>query len=181
MNKPRGVVTTASDEKGRDTVYTILSADSANGRSWIAPVGRLDKASEGALLLTNDSQWAARITAPESHLDKTYHVQVRALADEEILATLMRGVRMPDGETLRLKQVRRLRAGEKNCWLEIILDEGKNRHIRRMMEALGVEVLRLIRVAIGPLQLGDLAKGEHRALTTAEKRMLDRAMRKPNS
>ena len=180
MNKPRGVVTTASDEKGRDTVYTILSADSANGRSWIAPVGRLDKASEGVLLLTNDSQWAARITAPESHLDKTYHVQVRALADEEILATLMRGVRMPDGEILRVKQVRRLRAGEKNCWLEIILDEGKNRHIRRMMEALGVEVLRLIRVAIGPLQLGDLAKGEHRALTTAEKRMLDRAMRKPN-
>jgi 23S rRNA pseudouridine2605 synthase len=172
MNKPRGVVTTASDEKGRETVYTALDA-----RPWVAPIGRLDKASEGLLLLTNDSEWGARISAPETHLDKTYHVQVGTVAEEEFIQALIRGVKTKDGEVLRAKQARRLRAGEKNCWLEIVLDEGKNRQIRRMIEAMGVEVLRLVRVAVGPLYLGDLARGEHRSLTAAEKRMLDRAMR----
>jgi 23S rRNA pseudouridine2605 synthase len=172
MNKPRGIVTTASDEKGRSTVYAVLGA-----KRWVAPVGRLDKASEGLLLLTNDSEWGARIAAPETHLDKTYHVQVGTVAEEEFVRALVRGVKTKDGEVLRAKQARRLRAGEKNCWLEIVLDEGKNRQIRRMIEAMGVEVLRLMRVAVGPLQLGDLARGEHRSLTAAEKRTLDRAMR----
>ena len=143
---------------------------------WVAPVGRLDKASEGLLLLTNDSEWGARITAPETHLNKTYHVQVGTVADEEFIRVLVQGVRTKDGEILRAKEVRHLRAGQKNCWVEIVLDEGKNRQIRRMIETLGVEVLRLARVAIGPLQLGDLPKGEHRSLTSDEKRMLDRAM-----
>ena len=180
MNKPRGVVTTASDEKGRETVYALLDKGKKVPEArtpWLAPVGRLDKASEGLLLLTNDSEWGARIAAPETHLDKTYHVQVATVADEEFRQTLVRGVKAKDGEVLRATQARRLRAGEKNCWLEIVLDEGKNRQIRRMMEAMGVEVLRLVRVAIGPLQLGDLAKGEHRTLTGDEKRMLDRAVR----
>ncbi len=184
LNKPRGVVTTASDEKGRETVYDMMNNSSANRtmslakhQPWVAPVGRLDQASEGLLLLTNDSEWGARITAPETHLNKTYHVQIATLADEEFVQTLVRGVEAKDGEWLRAKQARRLRAGEKNCWLEIVLDEGKNRQIRRMIEAMGVEVLRLVRVAIGPLQLGDHAKGEHRLLTADEKRMLDRAMR----
>jgi 23S rRNA pseudouridine2605 synthase len=185
LNKPRAVVTTASDEKARETVYTTLSAKpSASQKTlpgknppWVAPVGRLDKASEGLLLLTNDSEWGARITAPETHLDKTYHVQVGIVADEGFLRALVRGLKAKDGEVLRAKQARRLRAGQKNCWLELVLDEGKNRQIRRMMEGMGVEVLRLVRVAIGPLQLGDLAKGEHRALTPDEKRMLDRAVR----
>jgi len=198
LHKPRGAVTTASDEKGRETVYTLLAPSSARGTDlripdrripdlqikdlpWIAPVGRLDKASEGLLLLTNDSQWAARITAPETHLDKTYHVQVGAIADEDLVQALVRGVTAKYGGVLRAKRARRLRAGEKNCWLEIILDEGKNRQIRRMMEAVNIEVLRLLRVAIGPLQLGNLAKGEHRTLTVEEKRMLDRAMRKQPS
>lgn len=172
MNKPRGVVTTASDEKGRGTVYALLDA-----KPWIAPVGRLDKASEGLLLFTNDSEWGARISAPETHLDKTYHVQVGMVAEEEFIQALIRGVKTKDGEVLLAKQARRQRAGLKNCWLEIVLDEGKNRQIRRMVEALGVEVLRLVRVAIGPLQLGDLTTGEHRPLTGNEKRMLDRAMR----
>ncbi len=184
MNKPRGVVTTASDEKGRKTVYAMLKTVPFAGRnntevqptSWVAPVGRLDKASEGLLLLTNDSEWGARIAAPETHLDKTYHVQVGTVANGEMIQELLRGVKTKDGEILRARQARSLRAGQKNCWLEIILDEGKNRQIRRMMESVGVEVLRLVRVAIGPLQLGKLAKGECRALSPAEKRMLDRAM-----
>ena len=179
MNKPRGVVTTAADEKDRKTIYTLLSAGKnvqQENAPWVAPVGRLDKASEGLLLLTNDSEWGARIAAPETHLDKTYHVQVNRVVDAEFVQTLTRGVDTKDGEVLRAKQARLLRAGKKNCWLEIVLDEGKNRQIRRMMEVLGVEVLRLLRVAIGPLQLGDLAKGEHRALTGDEKRGLDRAM-----
>ncbi len=169
------------DEKNRSTVYTILNASSdrpsAANRSWVAPVGRLDKASEGLLFLTNDSEWGARITAPETHLDKTYHVQIGAIADEKFVQTLILGVKARNGELLQAKQARCLRTGEKNCWLEIVLDEGKNRQIRRMMESMGVTVLRLIRVAIGPLQLGDLAKGERRKLTAEEKRMLDRAMR----
>jgi 23S rRNA pseudouridine2605 synthase len=148
---------------------------------WVAPVGRLDKASEGLLLLTNDSEWAARIAAPQTCLDKTYHVQVGTIATEPFIQSLLRGVKTKDGEVLRVKQARRLREGQKNSWVEIVLDEGKNRQIRRMMEALGVEVLRLLRVSIGTLQLGDLAKGQHRPLTTAEKRMLDRAMRERNA
>jgi 23S rRNA pseudouridine2605 synthase len=185
MNKPRGIVTTASDEEGRETVYDVLRkagskkqrAGAEDSLSWVAPVGRLDKASEGLLLLTNDSEWGARIAAPETHLDKTYHVQVALVADEEFIQMLIGGVKLKDGEVLRAKQARCLRAGQKNCWLEIVLDEGKNRQIRRMIEAVGVKVLRLIRVAIGPLLLGDLEKGEHRPLTQDEKRVLDRAAR----
>jgi 23S rRNA pseudouridine2605 synthase len=172
LNKPRGIVTTAADEKGRETVYSLLPQD----WEWIAPVGRLDKASEGLLLLTNDSAWAARVTNPETHLDKTYHVQVSCVPDTPLIDSLLRGVETPQGERLRAKDARLLRAGEKNAWLEIVLDEGKNRQIRRMLDALGVEVLRLVRVAIGPLQLGVLAKGAYRELTPQEKSLLLRAM-----
>jgi 23S rRNA pseudouridine2605 synthase len=174
LNKPRGIVTTASDEKGRDTVYSLLGVE----LPWVAPVGRLDKASEGLLLLTNDSEWAAHVTAPETHLDKTYHVQIGKIADATLLETLKNGVRTKEGETLRVKGASLLRQGERNSWLEIILDEGKNRHIRRMLETLGIEVLRLIRVAIGPLVLGALAKGAVRHLKAEEKLALDRAMKK---
>jgi 23S rRNA pseudouridine2605 synthase len=147
---------------------------------WIAPIGRLDKASEGLLLLTNDSEWAARITAPETLLHKTYHVQINAIADEALLRKLRNGIRTSDGEFLRVKNVRVLRQSQRHSWLEIVLDEGKNRHIRRMLEELKVEVLRLVRVAIGPLALGDLPKGAARPLEQEEKHALDRAMRTPN-
>jgi 23S rRNA pseudouridine2605 synthase len=176
MNKPRGVVTTASDEKGRDTVYAVLKKAN-DSLPWVAPVGRLDKASEGLVLLTNDSEWGARIAAPETHLEKTYHVQIDKVVDETFTQAIVNGVGVGGGEVLRAAEARLLRAGEKNCWLEIVLDEGKNRQIRRVLEALGAEVLRLMRVAIGPLPLGNLAKGGFRALTKEEKRMLDRAMR----
>lgn len=173
LNKPRGIVTTASDEKGRDTVYSLLPS----GLPWVAPIGRLDQASEGLLLLTNDSEWAARITDPATHLDKTYHVQISALANASLMEALERGVEVTEGETLEAKRSSLLRAGQKHSWLEIVLDEGKNRQIRRMLDALGVEVLRLIRVSIGPLQLEDLAKGEHRPLRDEEKLELDHALR----
>jgi 23S rRNA pseudouridine2605 synthase len=173
MNKPRGLVTTAADEKGRDTVYSLLPDDLA----WVAPVGRLDQASEGLLLFTNDSEWAARIASPGSHLDKTYHVQISTVADRRLLERLERGVDVSSGEVLKARRAALLRSAEKHSWLEIVLDEGKNRQIRRMLDALGVEVLRLVRVAIGPLQLGDLAKGAYRELQREEKHQLDHAGR----
>jgi 23S rRNA pseudouridine2605 synthase len=182
MNKPRGVVTSARDEKGRDTVYSLL----LKNEQWVAPVGRLDKASEGLLLLTNDSEWGSRITSPETHVEKTYHVQVSAAADEALIKRLTSGVKVAlddralgssgDREGEELLQVKRaaaIRVGKKNSWLEIVLDEGKNRQIRRLLGALGIEVRRLVRVAIGPLQLGDLTKGKVRELTREEKSTLD--------
>jgi 23S rRNA pseudouridine2605 synthase len=175
MNKPRGVLTTASDEKGRETVYGVMQR-AGKSLPWVAPVVRLDKASEGLLLLTNDSEWGARITAPETHLEKTYHVQIGKVVDESFTQAMMNGIKSAEGDFLRAAQARLLRVGEKNCWLEVVLDEGKNRQIRRMLEALGVEVLRLMRVAIGPLQLGKLAKGDFRPLSAEEKLGLDRAM-----
>ena len=171
MNKPRGVITSASDEKRRDTVYSYLGDDVP----WVGPVGRLDKASEGMLLLTNDSEWAGKITAPDTHLDKTYQVQIATVADEEVLSSMVHGVATRNG-TLRVKRAAILRAGEKNSWLEIVLDEGRNRQIRRILEGLEVEVLRLVRVAIGSLSLGELKKGGVRPLSPDEKRALDEAM-----
>ena len=177
LNKPRGVVTTASDEKGRETVYARLDEHFP----WVAPVGRLDKASEGLLLLTNDSEWAARVLAPETHLDKTYHVHIGAVADGALVESITKGTRIDDGNLLRAKGVQILRGGAKNTWLEIVLDEGKNRQIRRMLSQLGINVLRLLRVAIGPVQLGDLPKGASRPLTDTERLALDRAMRQASA
>lgn len=173
LNKPRGVVTTASDEQDRRTVYDLLPLD----LPWVGPVGRLDKASEGLLLLTNDSDWAAGITDPANHVDKKYHVQVDCLVDSAVLERMARGVSV-DGQLLGVKAANLLRSGNKNCWLEIILDEGKNRQIRRLLNSLGMEVLRLVRVAIGPVELGELKKGAVRSITTAEKRALEQGMRR---
>jgi 23S rRNA pseudouridine2605 synthase len=176
LNKPRGVVTTASDERERGTVYDLLPRDTP----WIGPVGRLDKASEGLLLLTNDSGWSAKITDPASHLDKKYHAQVNCVADEALLEKIARGASVKNLDSakplcdLRAKAAIILRHGDKNSWLEITLDEGKNRQIRRLLESAGVEVLRLVRVSIGPLQLGDLKKGASRQLSVDEKLQIDR-------
>lgn len=164
LNKPRGLVTTLHDEHGRDTVYRCF--DGA-GLGFIAPVGRLDKASEGLLLFSNDPEWASRITSPDSGPDKTYHVQVDRIPDTTMLASMHAGV-VCERETLKAKSVRLLRSGEKNAWLEVVLDEGRNRQIRRLLAAFNIGVLRLLRVAVGPLQLGDLAKGQWRALTNEE-------------
>jgi len=175
MNKPRGLLTTTSDEKGRQTVYSVL-AKSGENLPWVAPVGRLDKASEGLLLLTNDSEWGSRIASPDTHLEKTYHVQLGLVAEDSLVGAIVDGVRTDDQECLRATKCSLLRSGEKNSWIEISLEEGKNRQIRRMLGVLGVEILRLVRISIGPLQLGKLAKGTYRQLTADEKLLLDRAM-----
>lgn len=168
LNKPRGLVTTRRDEKGRKTIYSLLP----DPQDWLAPVGRLDMASEGLLLLTNDSAWGARIASPEGHISKTYHVQIDAVADRELVDRLGEGIRTADGDFLAVKSAGPLRRGKKNSWLQIVLDEGKNRHIRRMFSELGIEVLRLVRVGIGSVQLGDLPKGKIRPLTDGEKQAL---------
>ena len=172
LNKPKGYVTTMSDPEKRPTVMDLIRG--VKGRVY--PIGRLDYASEGLLLLTNDSEWAARVTAPETHLHKTYHVQINAMADEALLQQMRNGIRASDDDFLCVKNVRVLRSGERNSWIEIVLDEGKNRHIRRMLNALKIEALRLVRVAIGPLALGDLPKTATRALKPEEKQALDRVM-----
>lgn len=169
FNKPRGLIVSAADERGRDTVYTALAAA---GLPWLGPVGRLDKASEGLLLLSNDTGWAAAITDPVSHLEKTYHVQVAGQPDAAVLAAMKTGI-ADGGDVLKARRVALLRAGEKNAWLEVVLDEGRNRHIRRLLAALGFDVLRLIRVAIGSLALGDLPKGQWRRLSADEVRAVD--------
>jgi len=163
LNKPRGLVTTVSDDQGRATVFDCL----APNLPFVSPVGRLDKASEGLLLFTNDTKWATRVTEPLEHLDKTYHVQIDRPAEDTLLQRMVKGVH-DRGDSLSAKQAAVLRSGPRNSWLTIVLDEGKNRHIRRLLEALDVRVLRLVRVAIGPLQLGDLPKGSSRVLTETE-------------
>jgi 23S rRNA pseudouridine2605 synthase len=164
LNKPRGLVTTTRDEQDRATVYRCFEG---TGLRWLAPVGRLDKASEGLLLFCNDPEWAARVSGAANGPDKTYHVQVDAIPDAAMLASLRHGVDC-DGELLRAKQVSLLRTGHRNAWLEIVLDEGRNRQIRRLLAAIGIGVKRLVRVSIGTLALGDLPKGAWRELAAGE-------------
>ena len=169
LNKPRGLVTTARDERGRDTVYRCFENAQIEGRPlpWLAPVGRLDQASEGLLLFCNAPEWAARITDPDTGPDKTYHVQIDAIPDDALLAAFERGTEQ-EGDWLRAKSARLLRSGERNAWIEIVLDEGRNRQIRRLLAAFDIAVLRLVRIAIGELAMGDLAKGQWRRLSEDE-------------
>ena len=172
LNKPRGLVTTRHDPQGRPTVYDCLKhLDHAH----LSPVGRLDKASEGLLLFTNDTEFAQALLDPETHVPKTYHVQIDRLVAPEKLAAFKNGVEH-DGDMLQARRANILREGDRNAWLEIELDEGKNRQIRRMLETLDIEVLRLVRVAIGELPLGELPKGEIRPLTDDEVQMLRNAI-----
>lgn len=164
LNKPRGLVCTRHDERGRATVYECVRD---SGLPWLAPVGRLDQASEGLLLLSNDPGWAAAITDPAVGLIKTYHVQIDRPADAA-LAVRLRDDVVDAGERLSAVDVQVLRSGSATAWLEIQLDQGRNRQIRRMLAAHGIDVLRLVRVAIGDLPLGDLAKGCWRSLSRAE-------------
>lgn len=165
LHKPTGYVTTASDERGRATVYELLPA----GHTWLAPVGRLDRDTSGLLLFTNDSDLADAITAPASKLPKTYVARCRGRLRDEAIAALAAGVPLRDGPTLPA-QVRRVGDADDDhtTMLELVLVEGRNRQVRRMIEAIGSEVLTLHRRRIGPLELGDLPLGEARPTTPGE-------------
>ncbi len=169
LNKPRGLVTTRDDPQERATVYDCLEGLDL---PFVVPVGRLDKASEGLLLMTNDTRWAQRLLDPASNVGKTYHVQIDRVPEPHMLDRMKAGM-MLDGERLSAKEARIIREGRRNVWLEVVLTEGRNRQIRRLLGAVGAEVLRLVRVSVGGLALGDLAKGAVRLLTPAEKAMLD--------
>ncbi len=164
LNKPRGLVTTRHDPEGRETVYACLK-DHADAH--ISPVGRLDKASEGLLLFTNDTAFAQALLDPETHVAKIYHVQIDRVADAALVAALENGV-AHDGEYLKAAKAEILRQGDRHSWLSITLEEGRNRQIRRMLEALDIACLRLVRVAIGAITLGSLEKGSARALSETE-------------
>ena len=171
LNKPRGLVTTRDDPQGRPTIYQCLEGSVL---PFVAPVGRLDKASEGLLLLTNDSRWSARLLDPASHVEKVYHVQVKGVIDATSVSRIAAGAtESSSGERLDVVRASLLRVGSRSsAWVEIVLDEGRNRHIRRLLSELGIEVLRLIRISIGPLTLGALPKGEWRVLSGSEVRSL---------
>jgi 23S rRNA pseudouridine2605 synthase len=127
--------------------------------------------SKGLLLFSNDPAWAARVTQPSSGPDKTYHVQIDRVPDAALLENLERGAQV-DGKLLRAKKASLVRGGQKNAWLEIVLDEGRNRQIRRLLSTFEIAVLRLVRVSVGHLELGDLAKGAWRTLSEQEIELL---------
>jgi len=165
--KPKGVMTSHGDPSGRKTVYDFLSSLGEEGK-WVAPVGRLDKDTSGLLLLTNDTEFAGFVTSPESHVPKTYLVKASGLMSDETIAGLNAGVEMKRGDFARPLSVSRLEDRGKYTWLEVVLTEGKNREVRRMIEAVGFKVLKLVRTRIGPLSLAGLEVGKCRPLTAAE-------------
>ncbi len=163
LYKPKGYLTTWKDPEGRPTVYDLL----ADAGAWLAPVGRLDLDTSGLLLLTNDTALAERLTNPEYHIPKTYQLKASTLLSDEQIEQLRRGVVLSDGPT-RPAVVTRLRDSGKYTHLELVLTEGRNRQVRRMIEAVGSKVLKLVRTAIGPIRIGDLPIGHWRPLTAAE-------------
>ena len=169
LHKPRGVVTTMSDPEGRPTVAGLVRGL----RTRVYPVGRLDYDSEGLLLLTDDGDLARDLMHPGSGVEKRYLAKVRGRPDPEALRRLSRGIPL-DGRRTGPARVRLLRAGE-NPWLEIVIAEGRNRQVRRMLQAVGHPVQKLRRTAYGGVELGTLEPGAYRALTPAELRKLRRA------
>ena len=172
-NKPAQVVSTAKDPQGRKTVIDLLPAPFKTARLY--PVGRLEYFSEGLLLLTDDGELTLRLTHPRYHLPKTYRVTVREEPTRTMLETMRRGMTLAEGEHLAPVQARLLEG--KEFVLEMVLNQGVNRQIRRMCRDLGLTILRLVRVGIGPLQLGDLAPGAVRELSRNDLAALEKAVR----
>jgi len=167
LYKPKGYLTTYHDPEGRPTVYDLIEEAGA----WLAPVGRLDLDTSGLLLLTNDTDFAERIQNPENKVPKSYQVKSSTQLTEEQLEQLRRGVQLADGPT-RPAVVTLLRQSGKYTHLELTITEGRNRQVRRMVEAVGSKVLKLVRTAIGPIRIGDLPIGKWRLLTKEELRTL---------
>jgi len=167
LYKPKGYLTTYKDPEGRPTVYDLM----ADLEQWVFPVGRLDLDTSGLLLLTNDAQFAERITNPEYKTPKEYLVKTSSRLTDEQIEQLRRGVALSDGPTLPA-EVKRLRDTGNHTFLEIVITEGRNRQVRRMIEAIGSRVSKLVRTAIGPIRIGDLQIGKRRALSAEEVRSL---------
>jgi 23S rRNA pseudouridine2605 synthase len=167
LYKPRGYLTTYRDPQGRPTVYDLVTDLGA----WVTPVGRLDLDTSGLLLLTNDTDFAERVMSPESKVPKTYQVKTATKLNETQIEQLRRGVELADGPA-RAAEVTILRETPKYSHLELVLTEGRNRQVRRMVEAVGSKVLKLVRTAIGPIRIEDLPIGHWRELTQEEVRAL---------
>ncbi len=162
--KPRGVITSHGDPAGRKTVYDYLG----DKGQWVFPVGRLDKETSGLLLLTNDTEFANLVTDPRSLVPKTYLVKTNGLLRDEIVAKLRAGLELKRGDWAKPHSVRRVEDRGKYTWLEVVLTEGKNREVRRLIEAVGFKVLKLVRTRIGPVTLAGLQVGKWRPLTSSE-------------
>ena len=168
-HKPRGLITSRRDPGGRPTIYDAL----AELPAWVFPVGRLDKDTSGLLILTNDHRLGHRLTDPEAHVAKRYHVRVRGVPSAEAMAALREGVSIGDPEPTRPARVKSLGVSrEGGTWLEITLTEGRNRQLRRMCATVGHDVLDLVRVAIGALELRDLPPAAWRLLGDDEVALL---------
>ena len=168
LHKPRGYITTASDERGRKTVMDLV----ADVGRRVYPVGRLDKDSEGLLLLTNDGEFANLLTHPSHGVSKLYRVTVRPHASEEQILALTDGVELDDGTKTQPAVIRVVSDEPGRTVLEMTIREGKNRQIRRMCEAVGLDVIRLRRTALGAVRLGMLQPGQYRELTSQEVKAL---------
>ena len=164
MNKPRGYVTTRSDPQGRPTVYDLLPPLDR----FVFPVGRLDLDTTGLLILTDDHQLGERLTNPDSHVPKTYRARVRPVPDDAGLRALRRGLPIGRGEVTRPARVQTIEQEADEATIDLTIDEGKNRQIRRMMAAIGVAVVELERIAIGSLRVPDLALRDVRRLLPSE-------------
>jgi len=174
LNKPTGVVTTKSDEKGRDTVMDLLASEE---RKALFPVGRLDLNSEGLLIITNDGDFADLMTSPAHKVEKTYLIKVRGVPAEKTIDRLKKGITIEGRRTKRARVV--LLGHKNNSWLEITITEGRNNQIRKMMQAVGHPIVKLKRLKVGNLELGDLAVGKYRRLSENEiNSLIKKAMEK---
>jgi 23S rRNA pseudouridine2605 synthase len=164
LHKPAGYITTASDPEGRPVVLSLLPK---TGLPRLFPVGRLDWDTEGLLLLTNNGELANFLTHPRHKVSKVYHAKVKGRPDAGALGRLLRGV-ISEGERLSASEVESLRTTRENTWISVRVHEGRYRQVRRMCEAVGHPVMKLVRVALGPLSLGQLQRGQWRPLLPKE-------------